>query len=128
VRGGGQRRSDEAVSLGEAEEFFHSFGVGQRVELDVEPAMDLHERITAVVVALGHEPVCGGRALHVDAPPLGVEVEAGEGATRETREDEVLGRPVRLRARRLTEALGDRELETLGRYVGQRVITTFFSV
>jgi hypothetical protein len=36
--------------------------------------------------------------------------------------------PVGLRLRGLAEALGDRELESLWSYAGQRVITTFFSV
>ena len=40
----------------------------------------------------------------------------------------MLGRPVRLRVRGLAETLGDGELEPLGTYAGQRVITTFFSV
>jgi hypothetical protein len=128
VQCGGQRRSDEAVALGEPDELLFALGIRRGVELDVESAVDLDECIAAVVIALRHDPVCGCCALHRDASPLGVEVEARERAAREAREDEVLGRPFWLGVRRLTETLGDRELQTLGRYVGQRVITTFFSV
>jgi hypothetical protein len=57
-----------------------------------------------------------------------MEVEARERAAGEAGEQQMLGRPVRLRVRGLAETLGDGELEPLGTYAGQRVITTFFSV
>ena len=40
----------------------------------------------------------------------------------------MLGGPVGLGMRRVAQTLGDRELQALGGYSGQRVITTFFSV
>ena len=57
-----------------------------------------------------------------------MEVEALERAPRESGEDEVLRCPIGLGVRRVAEALDDGVFETSGRYSGQRVITTFFSV
>jgi hypothetical protein len=57
-----------------------------------------------------------------------MEVEALERAPREPGEDEVLRCPIGLGVRRVAEALDDGVFETSGRYSGQRVITTFFSV
>jgi hypothetical protein len=67
-------------------------------------------------------------SAHGNVRALGEKFEARQRAAREAREDEVLGGPAGLGTSRLPEPLGDRELQTLGDYSGQRVITTFFSV
>jgi hypothetical protein len=128
VRRGYQRRSDEAVTFGEFEQLCDGLAIGQRVELDVEPGTHLDERIAAVLVSLRHDAFRLRNPGHLDTASLGMELEARERAAGEPREEQVLSCPVGLRVRGLAEALGDRELEPLWRYPGQRVITTFFSV
>jgi hypothetical protein len=128
VRRRGQRGADEAVPLREREQLFDPVGVGLRLELYVEPARDFDECIAAVLVALRHDAVGGGRSGDGDAPPLGMKLQARERAACERGEEQVLGGPVRLRVRRLAEAGRDLVLQALGGYSGQRVITTFFSV
>jgi hypothetical protein len=90
--------------------------------------VDLDKGITAVLVTLRHEAVRRRRSPDGDVSSLGVELEASERAACEARQNKVFRHPVRLGVRRFTEPLGDRKLETLGPYAGQRVITTFFSV
>jgi hypothetical protein len=125
---GGQRGPDEAVSLGELEELLDALAVGQRLQLDVEPSSRFDERVPAVLVSLRHYAVGLRNALHLDAPSLGVELQARERTTGEPGEHEMLGAPIRLTAGRLAEALRDGEFEPFRVYPGQRVITTFFSV
>jgi hypothetical protein len=124
----GQRGSDEAVALRERYELFDRFAVGQRLELHVEPTRDLDERIATVLVALRHDAIGRRSPLDGDVPSPGVEVEARERAAGERREEEVLGGPVGLGVRGLSEPRGDRVFQPPGSYPGQRVITTFFSV
>jgi hypothetical protein len=57
-----------------------------------------------------------------------VELEARERAAPERGEQELLGRPVGLGVRWLSEPRRNGVFEALGSYSGQRVITTFFSV
>jgi hypothetical protein len=127
VRGSRERGADEAITLREGKKLFDPFGVGHWIQLDLEAARDLDERVAAVLVALRHDALGEGRPLHGDAPPLGMELEARERAAGERREKQMLCRPVRLGVRRLAEARRNAVLQALG-YSGQRVITTFFSV
>jgi hypothetical protein len=128
MRSGRERGADEAVPLGEFDELANTIDIGRGIELDVERAVDFRERVAPVVLSLRDDAFRGRRSCHGDVGPLGVEVEARERAAGEACEDQVLRGPVRLCVRRLTEALDDRELQSLPGYSGQRVITTFFSV
>ena len=103
------------------------FAFWPRIERDVEPAEHLDERVAPVRVPPSHDPVRGAAARDLDVLLGGEELEARERALDEAGEDERLRRPRRLRIERLAVSSARRILELL-QTLGQRVMTTFFSV
>ena len=135
-----QGGADEAVALGEVEQLDELVTLRKRVELDVEAALDLDERVAAVFVALRRRPprrprlrgrrrsarsAWKRRLLSVQrmSPAStrcsGVQGSPGHERRLAAREQPPLG----VEARRVLELLAPP-----ARLFGQRVITTFFSV
>ena len=103
------------------------FGLRLRIERHVEPAEDLDESIPPIGIALRHDPVCGAAARDLDVLLGAEEGQAREAAFDEAGENERLRRPCCLRIERLFVSGARRILELL-QTLGQRVMTTFFSV
>ena len=79
--------------LGLADELVQRFGLGGRIELDLEARLDVHERVQPVV-PLGDRAVRASRADHVQPGAPRRVVHAPEGAADESGEHEVLGPPL----------------------------------
>jgi hypothetical protein len=88
-----------------------AFGCG--IELDVESALDLDERVAAVLLPLRDDSGGGRLPSRGDRSPLGVEREALERAAAQPGEDEVLRRPVGVKLER-SACHGEGVLEPLG--------------